>query len=170
MDFKVAYIVFLRRAIKWIGSLLWSRGRTYCTYSKIKESVFYSFSYVCLTVPKITLTLISLSGSKFEIKVGSLHFNPISKRPKRSFKMSYFHGVSYVFSRSKMIDTAWSYFFSAFRINFSKRTRWSNVLLPWRNLYCILDKSPLHSWNHARRALIIMSMVLHTQHVSAICR
>jgi hypothetical protein len=44
MDFKVVYIVFLRRAIKWIGSLLWSRGRTYCTYSKIKESVFYSFS------------------------------------------------------------------------------------------------------------------------------
>jgi hypothetical protein len=42
MNFKVEYIVFLRRAIKWIGSLLWSRGRTYCTYSKIKESAFYN--------------------------------------------------------------------------------------------------------------------------------
>jgi hypothetical protein len=33
-----------------------------------------------------------------------------------------------------------------------------------------VDKSPLGSRNHTRRALIILSMVLHTQLVSAIGR
>ena len=71
--------------------------------------------------------------------------------------MPYFHGVSYVFSRSKKIDTACSFLEKAFRIKVSKRTRWSKVLLPWRNPHCILDKSPLESRNYTRRALIISS-------------
>ena len=50
------------------------------------------------------------------------------------FKMPYFHVVSYAFSRSKKIDTC-SFLATTFWINVSKWTRWSKLLLPWRNSY-----------------------------------
>jgi hypothetical protein len=56
-----------------------------------------------------------------------------------------------------------------FQINVSKRTRWSKVPLPCQNPHCILNNIPLDSRNH-RQALIILSMVLQTQIVSAIGR
>jgi hypothetical protein len=71
-------------------------------------------------VPECQSKLNSLSDRKFEIKVGTLPFNPISKR---SFKMPYFHVVSYAFSRSKKINTACSFLAKAFRIKVTKRTR-----------------------------------------------
>jgi hypothetical protein len=50
--------------------------------------------------------------------IGSLPFNPISKRP---FNMPYFHVVSYAFSKSKKIYTARSFLAKAFRIKVSNR-------------------------------------------------
>ena len=113
----------------------------------------------------INSELNSLLDRKFDIKVGSLPFNPISKR---SFKMPYFHVVSYTFWKSKKIDTSCSFLAKAFQIKVSKRTRWSKVFLPWRNSHCTLNTSPLDSRNHTRRALVILSMVLHMQLVRAI--
>ena len=113
----------------------------------------------------INSELHSLLDRKFDIKVGSLPFSLISKR---SFKMPYFHVVSYTFWRSKKIDTSCSFLAKAFQIKVSKRTRWSEVFLPWRNSHCALDKSLLDSRNHTRRALVILSMVLHMQLARAI--
>jgi hypothetical protein len=48
----------------------------------------------------------NIEDRKFEMKLGSLPFNPISKR---SFKIPYFHVASYAFSKSKKIDTACSF-------------------------------------------------------------
>ena len=78
---------------------------------------------------ELTLTLNYLSDRKFEIKVGSLPFNSISK--KFFFKMPYFYVVSYAFSRSKKIDTTCSFLATVFQMKVSKRTRWSMVLLHW---------------------------------------
>ena len=81
--------------------------------------------------------------------------------------MPYFHVVSYAFSRSKKINTACSFLAKAFRIKVTKRTRWSNVLLPWRNPHYIVEKSPLDSRNHTRRALIIRS--IRPNNLSLVC-
>jgi hypothetical protein len=125
-----------------------------------------------------------MSDRKLEMKLGSLPFNPISKR---SFKMPYFHVVSYAHDTAcgpddihyqllkhlpesalqvllDLRNDIWetgdlpSIWKLANVIPIPKpRTRSSNVLLPWRNPHCILDKSPLESRNYTRRALIISS-------------
>ena len=88
-----------------------------------------------------------ISDRKFEVNVGRLPFNPISKR---SFKMPYFHFVSYAFSMPNKMDTACSFLrFECFKTG--------QNYLPCRHPHCILEKSPLDSRNHTKRALIIIS-------------
>ena len=56
----------------------------------------------------------------------------------------------------------------AFLINVSKRTRWSNVLWFFLKPHCFSERRPCDSRNHMKRALIILSIILHKQLVNAI--
>ena len=66
-----------------------------------------------------------------------------------------------------MVKTC-SFLTKAFLINVSKRTRWSNVLRLFLKPHCFSERRPCDSRDHMRRALIILSIVLHKQLVNAI--